>query len=96
MSTLTTHQQSTKDCVWCIDGWTPAGLHAALGPVYRFCPTVTPVCADCADLSVFPADFDDPRTLALLLLSLGLAVVLCPGCLGVTAVLPLTNDGGIR
>ncbi len=96
MSLLARHNaDTTAHCVWCIDGWTPAGLHPALGPVYRFCPTVA-ICGDCADLSVFPADFHNPEHVAAALVGLGLAVVICPVCLGITAVIPLTNQGGIQ
>ena len=87
--------QTLASCVWCIDGHTPAGLHPILGPVYRLCPTRI-ACDTCADISVYPADFHTPSELANTLLREGLAAVICPGCYGVTAVIGLTNDGGIR
>ena len=86
--------ETAAACPWCIDGFTPAGLHPALGPVYRMCPT-QPWCDICADLSVFPATFQCPSHLSDTLLADGLAAIYCPNCVGVTAVIPLTNGGGV-
>src|SRR3954451_22180090 len=60
------------NCLHCLEGWAPAGSHPVLGPIYRTCPTA-PACDACAGTSAFPADFDDPRSLALLLVSQGIA-----------------------
>ncbi|GAA0802049.1 hypothetical protein [Spirilliplanes yamanashiensis] len=87
--------ETAAACPWCIDGFTPDGIHPDLGEIYRMCPTQM-WCDTCADLSVFPAVFQRPADLAVALLCHGLAAVYCPTCVGVTAVFPLTNDGGIR
>ena len=87
--------ETIATCVWCIDDYSPVGIHPILGEVYRFCPTHIG-CDACADLSVFPAVFDNPSELVNTLLIEGLAAVFCPGCYGVTAVIPMINDGGIR
>ncbi|MEU7909265.1 hypothetical protein [Actinoplanes sp. NPDC049118] len=96
MTTPVPHDQETNAaCPWCIDGFTPIGVHPDLGPVFRMCPT-DDWCDVCGDYGLFPADFMplDERINALL--HNGLATVWCPNCLGITSVIPLTNNGGIR
>jgi hypothetical protein len=96
MTTPVRHDAETAAaCPWCVDGFTPAGLHPALGEVYRMCPTRV-WCDTCADLSVFPAVFQRPADLTAVLLCENLAAVYCPNCVGVTAVIPITNGGGLR
>jgi hypothetical protein len=94
MTTSTRHDQETAAaCPWCIDGFTPMGVHPFLGPVYQMCPTRR-WCDTCADFSVFPATFGCRTDLILALLADGYAAVYCPTCVGIAAVLPLI-DGGI-
>ena len=96
MSLYDRHDHSTApDCVWCIDGMTPAGIHPALGPVLRLCPTQR-WCEECADTSLFPTDFEALDERIDSLLNDGLIAVWCKHCNGVLAVIPVTNDGGIR
>ncbi len=82
-------------CPWCIDGFTPMGIHPDLGPVYRMCPT-EPWCIRCGDTGLFPADIlpFDRRDAALL--AAGRTAIWCPHCLGITSVAPLTKEGGLR
>ena len=90
------HDQETDPrCPWCLDGFTPAGLHPVLGAVYRMCPT-RDWCHECGDTSVYPAAFRRIDDLTATLLADALAPIYCPNCLGVTAVIPLTNGGGIQ
>lgn len=86
--------QAPAHCLHCVEGWAPAGWHPVLGPVYRVCPTAPP-CDTCAGVSMFPADFDDPRSVALLLVSHGITLGICPACLGVT-VAPAATTGTRR
>ena len=88
-------EETWTACPWCIDGFTPMGVHPELGAVYRMCPTEN-WCPVCDDLGLFPADFMplDDRVNAMLLL--GLTTVWCPNCLGILTVVPATNGGGIR
>lgn len=87
--------QTAPACLWCIDGMTPAGIHPDLGPVLRLCPTQQ-WCEQCGDTSVFPAEFETLDDRINEMLDDGLAAVWCDHCNGITAVLPLTNGGGIR
>ena len=82
-------------CLWCIDGMTPAGIHPDLGPVLRLCPTQT-WCAECQDTSVFPAEYETLDDRIGEMLADGLAAIFCDHCNGVAAVVPVSNDGGIR
>jgi hypothetical protein len=85
--------QTAPACLWCIDGMTPAGIHPELGPVLRLCPTQQ-WCEECSDTSLFPAEFETLDDRINEMLDDGLAAVWCSHCNGITAVLPLTNDGG--
>jgi hypothetical protein len=74
---------------------TPAGIHPDLGPVLRLCPTRS-WCGECHDTSLFPAEWETLDDRINEMLGDGLAAVWCSQCTGVTAVLPVTNDGGLR
>ncbi len=87
--------QTAPACLWCIDGMTHAGILPELGPVLRLCPTQQ-WCEECGDTSVFPAEFETLDDRVNEMLDDGLAAVWCSHCNGITAVLPLTNGGGIR
>ena len=96
MSLYDRHDASTAPkCPWCIDGMTPVGIHPELGPVLRLCPTQQ-WCEECGDTSLFPAEFETFDDRINEMLDDGLAAVWCSHCNGITAVLPLTNGGGIR
>lgn len=86
---------AADNCLWCIGGMSPAGIHPDLGPVLRLCPTQR-WCDECDDRSLFPAEYEtlDDRINAML--GDGLAAIWCEHCWGVAAVIPVTNDGGIR
>ncbi|GIE90880.1 hypothetical protein [Actinoplanes regularis] len=86
---------AADDCLWCIGGMSPAGIHDDLGPVLSLCPTQE-WCDECQDLSLFPAEFETLDDRVNDMLDDGLAAVWCSACMGVTAVIPVTNDGGIR
>ena len=87
--------QTAPACLWCIDGMTPAGIHPKLGLVLQLCPTQQ-WCEECGDTSLFPAEFETLDDRINEMLDDGLAAVWCSHCNGITAVLPLTNGGGIR
>ncbi|GAA2475831.1 hypothetical protein [Winogradskya humida] len=96
MSLYDRHDHSTAPgCHWCIDGMTPAGISPILGPVLRLCPTKK-WCEECDDSSVFLTDQETLDDRINELLSDGYAAIWCSNCNGVTAVVPVTNDGGIR
>ncbi len=96
MSLYDRHDTETAPhCPWCIDGMTPAGIHPDLGPVLRLCPTQR-WCTECADTSVFPAEYETLDDRINEMLADGYAAIWCAHCNGITAVLPVTNDGGIR
>ncbi len=96
MSLYDRHDAETAPrCLWCIDGMTPAGIHPELGPVLRLCPTQR-WCEECADTSVFPAEYETLDDRINEMLDDGYAAVWCSHCNGITAVLPVTNDGGLR
>jgi hypothetical protein len=96
MSLYDRHDHTTAPaCPWCFDGFTPAGIHDDLGPVLRLCPTQQ-WCEECGDTSLFPAEFETLDDRINEMLDDGLAAVWCTHCNGITAVLPLTNGGGIR
>jgi hypothetical protein len=83
------------DCLWCISGITAAGLHPDLGPVLRLCPTRR-WCTECGDTALFPAEYGTLDERINEMLDDGLAAVWCQHCMGVIAVVPVSNDGGIR
>jgi hypothetical protein len=87
--------QTAPGCLWCIDGMSPAGIHPDLGPVLRLCPAQK-WCEICADTSLFPAEYETLDDRINEMLGDGLAAIWCPHCNGVLAVIPVTNDGGIR
>jgi hypothetical protein len=76
------------DCVYCIDGLTPAGIDPIFGPVYRACHLCTYPCADCASAAIFPAMHGYFTYLVDALYQLGYEVDLCRSCLGITALYP--------
>jgi hypothetical protein len=76
------------DCLFCIDGNMPAGIHDVLGPVYGPCPECLIVCDNCDGEGLFPADYDCPQCLTTILSGLGLAAILCGHCLGVVDLIP--------
>ena len=96
MSLYDRHDSETAPaCLWCIDGMTPAGIHPELGPVLRLCPTQQ-WCEECGDTSLFPAEYETLDDRINEMLGDGLAAIWCDHCNGVLAVVPVTNDGGIR
>ena len=86
---------AADNCPWCIGGMSPAGIHEDLGPVLSLCPTQR-WCDECHGLSLFPAELETLDDRVNELLDDGLAAVWCSACTGITAVVPVTNDGGIR
>ncbi|WP_067504090.1 hypothetical protein [Actinoplanes sp. TFC3] len=86
---------SQHDCLYCINGMAPAGIHPDLGPVLRLCPTQH-WCDDCDGLSLYPAEYETLDERINDMLDDGYVAVWCEHCCGVTAVIPVTNDGGIR
>jgi hypothetical protein len=96
MSLYHRHDNETNpDCPWCFDGMTPAGIHPELGPVFRLCPAQG-WCDLCNDTSLFPAEMETLDDRINEMLGDGLVAVYCDHCNGITAVIPVTNDGGIR
>jgi hypothetical protein len=83
------------DCRWCVGGMSPSGIHPDLGPVLVLCPTQR-WCEECHDVSLFPAEHETLDDRINDMLGDGLAAVWCPNCNGITAVIPVSNDGGIR
>ena len=86
---------AADDCLWCIGGMSPSGIHAELGPVLRLCPTQR-WCDECGDASVFPAEFETLDDRINEMFDDGLAAIWCSHCNGVVAVIPTTNGGGVR
>ncbi|MCO8271527.1 hypothetical protein M1L60_13085 [Actinoplanes sp. TRM 88003] len=96
MSLYDRHDNTTApDCVWCIDGMTPAGIHPELGPVLRLCPTQR-WCEECGDTAVFAAEFETLDDRINEMLADDLAAISCETCNGIVAIVPVTNGGGIR
>ena len=96
MSLYDRHDNDTAPaCPWCIDGMTPAGIHPDLGPVLRLCPTQR-WCTQCQDTALFPTDYETLDDRINTLLGDGRTAVWCEQCTGLIAVIPVTNDGGIR
>jgi hypothetical protein len=83
------------NCPWCIGGLSPAGIHPDLGPVFVLCP-IQRWCDACAGVSLFPAEFETLDDRVNEMLGDGLAAIWCTDCNGIAAVIPVTNDGGIR
>jgi hypothetical protein len=86
------------DCVYCIDGMIPAGMHPLLGTVYQRCPycldaAAIPTCFECDDTAAFPADYKCLHCLVVDLAQRGLLAAICPGCLGVTYILDPAEGG---
>ncbi|GGQ79647.1 hypothetical protein [Couchioplanes azureus] len=77
------------DCLFCIEGHMPAGRDESMGELFEVCPVCRPVCGLCDGLAVYPANYNTPAELAVDLLPLRLAAVLCPGCSGVIALISL-------
>jgi hypothetical protein len=77
------------ECRYCIDGNMPAGTDADLGELYEICSVCAPICAHCDGLAVFPAAHHCLVCFIGVLLTQGLAPILCPGCNGVLAVIPI-------
>jgi hypothetical protein len=71
------------DCLLCLDGNVPAGIHPFIGPAYEACPHCLHACDSCEGLSLFPSDYTCPACFAARLAAIGLAVVLCGRCSGV-------------
>ena len=86
---------AADNCLYCINGMSPAGLHDDLGLVFSLCPTQA-WCEECHGTSLFPAEYETLDDRINEMLDDGLAAVWCSSCMGVTAVIPVTNDGGIR
>jgi hypothetical protein len=80
---------ATTDCRYCIDSNMPAGSDPDIGALFERCPACTPVCPDCDGIAVFPATFDCLPCFIVSLLAKQLAPILCPGCLGVVAIIPI-------
>jgi hypothetical protein len=76
------------DCLFCIDGNQPAGLHDILGPVMRPCPVCLIVCPVCDGEGLFPADFTCIGCFQLRLADIGLVPTLCGCCFGVVDLIP--------
>ncbi|MEU8656925.1 hypothetical protein [Actinoplanes philippinensis] len=86
---------AADNCLWCIGGMSPAGIHFDLGPVMSLCPTQA-WCDECQGVSLFPAEYETLDDRINEMLGDGLAAIWCSSCMGITAVIPVTNDGGIR
>jgi hypothetical protein len=76
------------DCLYCLDGNMPAGLHEVLGPVYKPCPACLNVCGLCEGEGLFPADFTCVGCFRDRLADIGLMPVLCRYCCGVVDLIP--------
>ena len=77
-------------CQYCIDGNQPAGTHDLLGPVYTPCRTCVPACHLGNGDGLFPADFNCLACCTQhIATTFSLALILCPGCLGVVDLIPL-------
>jgi len=83
------------NCLWCVGGLAPAGFHPDLGPVLVLCPTHI-WCDACGGTSLFPAEFETLDDRVNEMLGDGLAAIWCTDCNGIAAIIPVTNDGGIR
>jgi hypothetical protein len=77
-------------CPYCIDGYTPAGQHPILGPLFRLCPAANP-CPSCHGRGVYPVDIRRITALADLLAGRGLVAALCPGCLGIADLIGVAD-----
>jgi hypothetical protein len=78
------------DCAYCIDGFTPTGVHRLLGELYRPCPHGVP-CPCCAGHVIFPAGISNLAALADRLAPHGLTAALCHSCLGIADLIPLDD-----
>jgi hypothetical protein len=76
------------DCLYCIDGNMPAGIHDILGEVYRPCPECLYPCIVCDGDGLYPSDFTCVGCLTAQLAGIGLNPILCPRCSGVVDLAP--------
>ena len=83
-------------CDFCLDGYTPAGTLPVLGEIFLACLACRRRCRKCDGTAVFPAAHRNLDQFVLQLAGLGLAALLCPRCLGITALLSLDYFGGAR
>ena len=74
------------DCLFCIDGFTPAGIHPILGAVYIRCSLCVEDCLGCDGHGMFPAYTQCPYCFIEALAALGLTAECCAGCDGVVRV----------
>jgi hypothetical protein len=94
---MTTPPVAADDCRFCLDGYTPAGIHRQLGPIYTRCLICMtwgdiPTCQGCQGRAVFPATTHCLPCLLEHLATRQLLPVLCEGCLGVLALIPTTDQ----
>jgi hypothetical protein len=78
-------------CLWCVDGFAPAGTHPVLGAVYVACPGCVPICPCCDGAGLFSADTTCPHCLVAALATVGCVAAFCHTCFGVLAVHPTTE-----
>jgi hypothetical protein len=78
-------------CLWCVDGFAPAGTHSVLGAVYTICPNCVATCPCCGGAGLFSADTTCPHCLTDALATVGCTASFCHTCTGVLAVHPTTE-----
>ncbi len=76
-------------CLFCIDGYMPAGSDRDLGELFERCPACESVCPACDGIAVFPARHHCLYCFTAALIDQRLAPVLCPGCTGVITLIDL-------
>jgi hypothetical protein len=76
------------DCLYCLDGNVPAGVHPFIGPAYQACQHCLYICDLCEGDGLFPSDFVCITCFTARLAAIGLAAILCGHCSGVVELIP--------
>jgi hypothetical protein len=79
-------------CLFCVDRQMPAGRDDLLGELFERCPECSEPCENCDGIAVYPANYNTPAELVDDLAALRLVPILCDGCYGVVALVPLDPE----
>jgi len=77
---------TSLDCLYCLDGNIPAGMHLFIGPAYQACPICLTACPVCLSQGLFPSDHTCLTCFRDRLAAIGLAAILCGHCRGVVGL----------
>lgn len=81
-----------QHCLFCVERQMPAGTDDVLGELFERCPVCTPACVDCDGFAVYPANYNTVTELVNDLAAVRLTPILCDGCYGVVAIVPLDPE----